>query len=99
MKRRRAAGAVPNDLEAFTEAQWPGIDWTARFTAWCTAQDDHADEAGGWAAGPLDLLFRRVMVRARHQGRKLPLGVTDHFGLPPERERPHAATRQRRASQ
>ncbi|MHA6511324.1 hypothetical protein [Tessaracoccus sp. Z1128] len=85
-RRRSTAGDLPAHLAEFTEADWPGVDWRARFDAWKAAQDRHTVEHG-WPAGPLDRLYRRSLARSRHYGTPAHLGVTDWFGLPAERTR------------
>lgn len=86
-RQRTGAGGIPQRLAEFTETDWPGVDWRARYDAWRDAQNNHAAEYG-WPAGPLDVVFRRMLARSRYHGTPLHLGVTDWFGLPPERERP-----------
>lgn len=80
---------MPLELASFDASDWPGRDWQARFDAWRHAQDTHTN-MHGWPGGPLDLLARRIVARRRHYGSPLPLGVTDHLGMPAERVRPTA---------
>lgn len=84
-RRRKALDGVPAELAEFREADWPGATWRDRYDIWRAAQDAHA-ETHGWPRGGLDLLMRRLLVRHRHDGTRLPLGVSDYFGLPPERD-------------
>lgn len=88
MKRRpRDVSGIPERLAWFTPADWPGAGWDAKFAAWKAAQEAHAAEHG-WPGGPLDMFYRRMLIKARYLGKPAELPVTDHFGLPPERPRP-----------
>lgn len=85
-RRRKDADGIPAHLAQFREADWPGASWRAKYDAWVEAQETYA-AVNPWPNGPLDRLFRRMFVRDRHERRPLHLGVSDYFGLPPERAR------------
>ncbi|MGC5628188.1 hypothetical protein ACPYO6_08070 [Georgenia sp. Z1344] len=83
-RKRRDIGGVPARLLVFDPADWAGRSWRDRFDAWRSSLEEF-DAEHGWPAGRLDMFYRTVMTRQLHERRALHRGVTEHFGLPPER--------------
>ena len=70
MRRRRNDEAVPEHLERFIPADWPGHTWQVRFDFWREARRAHMD-AHGWPGGPLELARGESDVRRRRDGQHL----------------------------